>query len=96
MKILSIFRIALFTSLLIIIFLTTSCHVAKERKGEKQQDGQYEYENSDKIWTSIDYKIEEKTIDSCKYIIIFGSEGRSIIHKENCDNPFHISNKRKQ
>ena len=49
----------------------------------------YSYEHSSGMWSSIDYMITERTIDSCEYIIIFGSEGRNIIHKANCNNPFH-------
>ena len=29
-------------------------------------------------------------IDECEYLIADGSYGRDIIHKENCDNPFHL------
>lgn len=35
-------------------------------------------------------RLKKKTIDSCQYIIIFGSEGRNIIHKANCKNTQHI------
>jgi hypothetical protein len=47
------------------------------------------YEHKSGVWSSVDYKIEECTIDSCQYIIIFGSEGRNIIHKANCRNIVH-------
>lgn len=51
--------------------------------------GKYEYDGGG--WSSMEYKVEEKVIDSCEYIIIFGSDGRDIIHKANCNNPFHTS-----
>ena len=40
----------------------------------------------------VEYAITEKVIDSCEYIIIFGNDGRNIIHKANCENTFHIKN----
>jgi hypothetical protein len=46
----------------------------------------YEYDGG---WGSMTYAIAEKTIDSCEYIIIFGPDGRNIIHKANCNNTFH-------
>ena len=49
----------------------------------------YSYEYSSGVWGSMEYMIAERTIDSCEYIIIFGPEGRNIIHKANCNNPFH-------
>ena len=45
----------------------------------------YEHLNNN-VWFTMEYKIEQKTIDSCEYIIIFGVEGRNIIHKANCKN----------
>lgn len=48
-----------------------------------------EYEHKGAMWNGIEYKIVEKTIDSCEYIIIFGSGSRNIIHKANCSNPCH-------
>lgn len=32
------------------------------------------------------YTISVETIDSCEYIVLDGSSGRSIIHKQNCKN----------
>ena len=66
----------------------SSCNVSGgETKNEPLKDGYFEHK--DGMWSSMDYKIEEKTIDSCEYIIIFGSEGRNIIHKANCRNAVH-------
>ena len=47
------------------------------------------YEYNGGVWSSMEYGIDEKTIDECEYIIIFGSQGRNIIHKANCGNSFH-------
>ena len=55
-----------------------------------QTDNEYEYGGG--IWNTQSYLIEEKVIDSCEYIIIFGIEGLNIIHKANCNNPFHYGN----
>jgi len=41
------------------------------------------------LWRSVEFGIEQKTIDSCEYIIIFGLDGRNIIHKANCNNIYH-------
>ena len=66
----------------------SSCNISGgETKNEPLKDGHFEHTNG--VWLSTEYKIEEKTIDSCEYIIIFGSEGRNIIHKANCRNPVH-------
>lgn len=44
------------------------------------------YQYDDDFWSSVEYDIEEKTIDSCEYIIIIGIETSHIIHKANCNN----------
>lgn len=41
------------------------------------------------MWGNLTYQIEEKTIDSCQYIILSGNKTQSIIHKPNCRNSFH-------
>lgn len=73
-------------------FTLQSCAKYDEKTGEESilNDGYFEYDGGS--WSSIEYKIEEKTIDSCEYIIIFGSENRNIIHKANCRNSFHVRN----
>ena len=67
----------------------SSCNViSEESKNEAPpKDGYFEYDGG--MWLSMEYKIEERTIDSCQYIVIFGSEGRNIIHKANCRNAVH-------
>lgn len=71
--------------LILISFVLFSC---SSGNNEQIKDN-YSYEHNAGIWTSIEYKILVKEIDQCEYIIIFGSEGRNIIHKENCKNPEH-------
>lgn len=66
-----------------LIVITTSC------SNTNSKDAPSSAEHTSGIWGYIDYGIEEKTIDSCQYIIIFGSHGRDIIHKSNCKNKFH-------
>jgi hypothetical protein len=61
----------------------------KNKNEEGLKEGYFEY--SEGMWSSMQYRIEEKTIDSCQYIIIFGSDGRNIIHKGNCRNVVHTS-----
>ena len=75
--------------LTLISLLLISCSQSgrRERHEANRQPGSHEYTGG--IWSSMNYAIEEKTIDSCEYIIIYGSEGRNIIHKANCRNPFH-------
>lgn len=67
----------------------SSCTVRSEetKNEEPTKDGYFEYDGG--MWSGIEYKIEERTIDSCQYIIIFGSGGRNIIHKANCKNAIH-------
>lgn len=66
--------------LILLIPLLYSCSSEDETK-----NGYFENTNNG-IWGSVEYRIEQKIIDSCEYIIIFGAEGRSIIHKANCKN----------
>lgn len=67
----------------------SSCAVSSEetKNEEPIKDGSFEYNGG--MWDSMEYRIEERTIDSCQYIIIFGAEGRNIIHKANCRNAVH-------
>jgi hypothetical protein len=58
-----------------------------------EKSTEYSYEHTDGIWLSTEYAIEQKTIDSCEYIIVFGQRGRNIIHKANCKNSFHLNTK---
>jgi len=51
------------------------------------KNGYFEYQGG--TWSSVEYKIEEKIIDSCQYILIFGAQGRNLIHKANCRNTIH-------
>ena len=50
--------------------------------------GSYEYDGG--VWHPTEYAIEEVEIDYCEYIIIFGVDGRNIIHKANCKNSYHV------
>lgn len=65
--------------------LLSSCGKPKEKSADADA-----YEVKGEVWATMEYKIVEKTIDSCEYIIIFGVEGRNIIHKANCDNLYHL------
>lgn len=67
-----------------ILFILLSCSIEDKKTGS--------YENDNTNWSSMEYMIEEKTIDDCEYIIIFGVDGRNIIHKANCRNSFHTYN----
>jgi hypothetical protein len=65
-----------------ILFFCSCNHIDNTRaNGALSEQGHFEHKTGE-VWASMDYKIEEKTIDSCEYIIIFGSEGRNIIHKQ--------------
>jgi hypothetical protein len=74
----------------ILILINFSCSET-EKENIPLKDGYFEYKGG--AWSSTEYNIEEKTIDSCQYIIIFGSEGRNIIHKANCKNLQHDQTK---
>lgn len=81
--------------LLVISIFSCSTRNSEIKNSEIEKDNKVEttghYEYKEGLWGVIKYKIEEKTIDECEYIIIFGSEGRNIIHKANCSNSFHNS-----
>lgn len=56
----------------------SSCNVSSVE--ERTIDDHYEYDGG--VWLSMNYKIEERTIDSCEYIIIFGF-GRSKYYSQS-------------
>jgi hypothetical protein len=58
-----------------------------------EKSTKFSYEHTGGLWLSTEYSIDQKTIDSCEYIIVFGQQGRSIIHKANCKNSFHLNTK---
>ncbi len=63
--------------------IISSCSISTiEAKNESIKCESFEYDGG--MWSSMQYGIAQKTIDSCEYIIIFGTEGRNIIHKANC------------
>jgi hypothetical protein len=70
----------------VIISISSCSNVGEE--SEKHAEV-VSYEHSSGTWYVVEYQIIEKTIDSCQYIIIFGTDGRNIIHKANCRNKFH-------
>lgn len=82
--------------ILILIFAVTlvslnSCSKIDEHDSAVSsvaEDGYFEYNNG--MWTDMMYRIEEKVIDSCEYIIIFGPGDRDLVHKANCNNPEHL------
>jgi hypothetical protein len=84
-KIISIIAIAI--GLLGII----SCNCNNEHTSKDvKKSTEYSYEHTTGgFWGSVEFGIEQRTIDSCEYIIIFGSDGRNIIHKANCNNIYH-------
>jgi hypothetical protein len=66
----------------------SSCNSgSEETESEPLKDGYFVHKKG--MWSGMQYKIEETTIDSCEYIIIFGIDGRNIIHKANCKNTAH-------
>lgn len=73
--------------LILLSFVLFSCS-SGDKKEQIPDNNSYEH-NSSGFWSSMEYKIVTKEIDHCEYIIIFGVEGRNIIHKENCKNPEH-------
>ena len=40
-------------------------------------------------WGGVTWAVDSIRVDGCEYLIIFGSESRMMLHKENCDNQFH-------
>lgn len=88
---------SLITAACILLFIVAGIETAmllriSNKPVEKSiKDGQYEHLTDD-MWSSIDYRIEERKIDSCEYIIIYGTDSRNLIHKANCRNAFHKMN----
>lgn len=89
MKKLKINTLAVFALYAILLAVFSSCNVSSEEPKNQQQIKIGDYEYTSGLWNSMYYKIQERTIDSCQYIIIFGVEGRNIIHKANCRNTNH-------
>ena len=86
-------KILTFISVCIVIAMlsTSSCeNQSSETETEVESKTNYEYTGG--IWLSMEYALRERTIDSCEYIVIFGTQGTNIIHKANCDNQFHKNN----
>lgn len=69
---------SMFIAVLYAMLAGTSCTTGSEGP---IRDGYFEFKEHEGkhrgFWSPVEYKIEEKTIDSCQYIIIFGVEGRS-------------------
>ena len=63
-----------------------SCGVTDNTCSENREN--YRYNGG--LWNTMEYDIEEVEIDYCEYIIIFGVDGRNIIHKANCKNSYHV------
>lgn len=59
---------------------------------EKSKEKSYRKVDYEFTWNTKEYAIVEERVDSCEYIVIFGVDGRNIIHKANCDNPYHLKN----
>lgn len=76
---------------LLVLFLSacgsSSDSIEQPSKPQEYPQGYFEWDGGG--WYSTEYRIEQKTIDGCEYILIFGSQGRNIIHKANCKNSFH-------
>jgi len=78
--------------ILVIGLLFTSCKSSDESHENVKQISSDHYEYTNGAWHSMEYRTTIKTIDECQYIILFGTDGRNIIHKENCNNKeFHLS-----
>ena len=72
------------------LFGIIACNCNNEHTSKNvETNTKYGYEYTDGIWMRMNYALEQKTIDSCEYIIIFGTDGRSIVHKANCNNIYH-------
>lgn len=83
----------IFIVIITLIILLSSCDRVKEelileKANANAKPSSNHWEHTGGIWGSVDYRIVEKTIDSCQYIIIFGTDSRNIIHKANCRNPY--------
>ena len=89
-------RYSTILAILTIPFMILACsspddNDRKRKKLEQRPDDYYEYKSG--VWSSMEYKVVEKTVDDCEYIIVFGSQGVDIEHKANCKNYYHQQNK---
>lgn len=89
-------RYSTILGLLTIPFIILACsplddNSKKRKKSEPRPDNYYEYKSG--VWNSMEYKVVEKTVDDCEYIIVFGTQGVDIEHKANCENYYHQQNK---
>ena len=73
------------------LFGIIACNCNNEHTSKDvEKSTEYSYEHTTGgFWGSVEFGIEQRTIDSCEYIIIFGPSGRNIIHKANCNNIYH-------
>lgn len=65
--------------------MLTSC----VKEGSRETPNRSDNESKSSFIGSTEYIINEKTIDSCQYIIVSGVEAQAIVHKPNCRNTFH-------
>ncbi len=82
--------ILLLAALLFTIAMAFTCCTPNNNRTEPPKDEYYEYRGG--LWGDVEYKIQEKTIDSCQYLVVFGINSKNIIHKANCNNAFHNKN----
>lgn len=67
--------------ILITLFFLVSCKPSAEKTTESN--------DSPIVVNNTRYSIMVEKVDSCEYIVLDGTYGRSIIHKANCKNHEH-------
>lgn len=75
------------TTIAMALMMLTGCSAESDETKDKYTGGRTEYTGG--VYSEFSYAIDVQTVDSCEYIICYGSKGRTIIHKANCKNPFH-------
>lgn len=84
----NIFKV--FVAIGLICMTALVCDRAKQKlKAKRANNLQSKSINTESIILGSSYSINEQTIDSCEYIIVFRARGICIVHKENCSNPIH-------
>lgn len=68
---------------LLVLVLGLSLLSCEIKNTEKEDDPK---QDSSLVINRPYYTINVETVDSCEYLILNGTYGRSIIHKENCKN----------
>lgn len=79
---------------LIVVFISLimwlyGCAEAEKNKELQQPHPKNDGRHYGTVWNAIEWEYAVVEIDNCEYIILYGDQKGSIIHKANCKNLIH-------